>query len=189
MNVTTSCLLELLRMASFLGKCFCCAIPFLESDIMAVWTRLEREPRKPTPFFRIASEPTLKMEEQIRQIRGHIKSQIPDTINDFLETVGTTTIRILGDTRHWRLAEFHTPICVNGREFGSCKPAERWNLFPRREHIPTEALLFVLLFVLDVNNVDYIYETAHNGMTTIPVYDLRLSKSRISNSQRRNARG
>ncbi|KAJ5789140.1 uncharacterized protein N7518_006151 [Penicillium psychrosexuale] len=65
---------------------------------MAVWTRLEREPRKQTPFFRIASEPTLKMEEQIRQIRERIKSQIPGTINGFLETVGSTTIRILGDT-------------------------------------------------------------------------------------------
>lgn len=38
------------------------------------------------------------MEDQIQQIRERITSQIPGTINRFLQTVGTTPIRILGDT-------------------------------------------------------------------------------------------
>lgn len=34
-------------------------------------------------------------------------------------------------------------------------------------------------FVLDLNNTDYVYETAHNDMAPIPVYVLRLSKRKI----------
>ena len=36
-----------------------------------------------------------------------------------------------------------------------------------------------LYFVLDFNNVDYVYETAHNDLTPLPVYVLRLSKRKI----------
>ena len=35
-------------------------------------------------------------------------------------------------------------------------------------------------FVLDGNNVNYVYATAHTDTTTIPVYVLRLSRRRIS---------
>lgn len=34
-------------------------------------------------------------------------------------------------------------------------------------------------FVLDLNNADYVYETAHDDMAPIPVYVLRLSKTKI----------
>lgn len=40
-------------------------------------------------------------------------------------------------------------------------------------------------FVLDFNNVDYVYETAHNNLTPVPVYVLRLSKRRVGIFRRR----
>lgn len=33
--------------------------------------------------------------------------------------------------------------------------------------------------MVDVNNVDYVYETPHTDMATVPVYVLRLSKRKI----------
>lgn len=35
-------------------------------------------------------------------------------------------------------------------------------------------------FALDVNNLNYDYETAHTDTTLVPVYHLRLSKRKIS---------
>lgn len=40
-------------------------------------------------------------------------------------------------------------------------------------------------FVLDVNNVDYVYETAHTDTSPIHIYVLRLSKRKISINRQR----
>ncbi|CAG8932016.1 unnamed protein product [Penicillium salamii] len=121
------------------------------------------------------------MEEQIQQTREHIKSQIPDTINDFLQTVGTTAIRILGDTPNSALDV--------GDKLGSIRQFALKLEESVRATQPNAETCFLAVniypqkhsyFVFDVNNVDYVYETAHTDMTTIPVYVLRLSKRRIS---------
>lgn len=120
------------------------------------------------------------MEESKQKIREHIMGQIPETINHFLRTIDSTAIRILGDTPnsvldHRCYLESIRPIVSKVEE-------------SLREHHPDARTRFLAVdihpgnhsyFVLDLNNVDYVYETAHNDMAPIPVYVLRLSKRKI----------
>lgn len=122
------------------------------------------------------------MEDQIQQIRERITSQIPDTVNRFLKTVGTTPIRILGDTPSNVLDVGDPPGSI--RQF-VLKLEE--SVRATRSNAKTRFLAAKIFpypqkhsyFVVDVNNVDYVYETAHIDMATVPVYVLRLSKRRV----------
>lgn len=116
------------------------------------------------------------MDETQQQKREHILSHIPDLIRSILQTVNPTPIRILGDVPNRILdasdyLESIRPIvslvqdtfydvCPEGR---TCFLAVR--IQPGRH----------AYFVVDFNNNDYVYETAHNDMTPIPIYVLRLS--------------
>lgn len=120
------------------------------------------------------------MEESKQNIREHIVGQIPETINNFLRTIDLTAIRILGDIPNSILD--HTCYLESVRPIVS-KVEESL-----REHRPGAQTRFLAVdiypgnhsyFVLDLNNIDYVYETAHNDMAPIPVYVLRLSKRKI----------
>ncbi|CRG92571.1 hypothetical protein PISL3812_09633 [Talaromyces islandicus] len=94
------------------------------------------------------------MEESKLKLREHIMGQDPETINDFLRTVDSTAIRILGDTPNGILDR--TCYLESVRPIVSKVEAS-----------------------LHLNNPDYVYETAHNDISPIPVYVLRLSKRKI----------
>lgn len=104
-------------------------------------------------------------------------NQVRNTIRDFLDEVGLTPIRILGDTPTKILdpkdylksiSAFVTQVQDSVAEF---RPDIQTrflavNIYPERHSY----------FVLDLNNVHYDYETAHRNVTPIPVYVLRLSR-------------
>ncbi|KAJ5958321.1 uncharacterized protein N7479_005471 [Penicillium vulpinum] len=117
------------------------------------------------------------MEGSRQQTRESILGQIPDTIQSFLQTVDTRAIRILGDTPN--------SVLDPGDYLGSVRPFVSKVESSLRQHCPDNQTSFLAVniypghhsyFVLDLNNVHYDYETAHNDMCPIPVYVLRLSK-------------
>lgn len=120
------------------------------------------------------------MEESKQQTRERILSQIPETINNFLDTVDSTAIRILGDTPNSVLDPEEYLESV--RPFVS-KVEE--SIHQHRPDAQTRFLAFSIYpgkhsyFALDLNNVDYNYETAHIERPLIPVYVLRLSLKRV----------
>ncbi|KAK1139213.1 hypothetical protein N8T08_001208 [Aspergillus melleus] len=99
-------------------------------------------------------------------------NQIPDTISKLLDELDTQPIRILGDTP--------TSFLDPGDYLGSIGPFV-WKaecaIHACRPDLQTRFLAMNMprYFVLDVNNVDYVYETAHTDTTPIPIYVLRLS--------------
>ncbi|KAJ5563041.1 hypothetical protein N7535_002512 [Penicillium sp. DV-2018c] len=118
--------------------------------------------------------------ESKQKIREHIMGQIPETIIGFLRTFDSSAARILGDTPNSVLddtcyLESIRPIVSEVEE----------SLLEYRPDAQTRFLAVDIhpgnhsYFVLDLNNVDYDYETAHNDMAPIPVYLLRLSKRKI----------
>jgi hypothetical protein len=103
--------------------------------------------------------------------------QIPDTINDFLQTVDSTAIRILGDV--------HNSILDSKDYLRSIRPLVSKVEGSLREYHPDSQTCFLVVniypgrhsyFVLDLNHLDYVYEAAHNDFTPISVYVLCLSK-------------
>ncbi|QKX63326.1 uncharacterized protein TRUGW13939_10496 [Talaromyces rugulosus] len=118
------------------------------------------------------------MEDSKQQIREHIMDQIPDTIKNFLQTVDPAAIRILGDTPN---------SVLDSRDYlGSIRPFVSAVERSLRQHRLDNQTSFLAVsiypgrhsyFVLDLNNSDYVYETAHNDMNPISVYVLRLSRN------------
>lgn len=126
------------------------------------------------------------MEESMQNIREHIMGQIPETINNFVRAIGSTAIRILGDTPN--------SVLDQNCYLDSIRPIVSKVEESLREYRPDAQARFLAVdiypgkhsyFVLDFNNVDYVYETAHNFSTPVPVYVLRLSKRRIGIFRRR----
>jgi hypothetical protein len=118
------------------------------------------------------------MVESKQQARERIMGEVPDLIRKLLETVqDSTAMRILGDTPN--------SILDSEDYLGSIRPFVSKVEESLREHCPGSQTTFLAAtiypgrhsyFVLDLNNVDYNYETAHHDKTHIPVYVLRLSK-------------
>ncbi|KAL1974660.1 hypothetical protein VTN31DRAFT_4864 [Thermomyces dupontii] len=116
-------------------------------------------------------------EESKRKIRDSIIGQIPDLITSLLDTIGSAATRILGDTPN--------SLLDPSDYLGSIRPFVsriEESLHDLRPDIQTRFLALNVYpgkhayFVLDVNNVDYDYETAHSNLAPIPVYVLRLSR-------------
>ncbi|PYI13209.1 hypothetical protein BO99DRAFT_477879 [Aspergillus violaceofuscus CBS 115571] len=80
------------------------------------------------------------------ETRSLIASQIQHTMDQFFQTTTPTRFRLVGDT----------PTAILDSED---------YLLSRHSY-----------FVVDVNNVDYDYETAHEVTTSIPVYVIGLSR-------------
>ncbi|KGO67137.1 hypothetical protein PITC_020430 [Penicillium italicum] len=116
------------------------------------------------------------MNDYKQQSREHIMSQIPNTIQNFLQTFDSTAIRILGDTPNSILDS--EDYLGSIRVFVSTVESA---LRRFRPDIQTKFLAVNIYpgrhsyFVLDLNNVGYNYETAHDDMRPISVYVLRLS--------------
>ncbi|GLA55911.1 hypothetical protein CBS76997_11395 [Aspergillus niger] len=114
------------------------------------------------------------MEEQMRIM---IMDQIHDTMRKFLNEADSAPIRILGDTPTKILdskdylksiSAFVEKVQESVRE---CRRNVQTrflavNIYPGRHSY----------FVLDLNNIHYNYDTAHNDVDPIPVYVLRLSR-------------
>ncbi|KAL6230633.1 hypothetical protein BDW75DRAFT_248527 [Aspergillus navahoensis] len=119
------------------------------------------------------------------ETRGLIISQIKSTIDQFFRQAIPTRFRLVGDTPTAILDsdDYLTsifPFVTKAQEsVNDCRP-----------DVETRFLALRILsrhsyFVLDVNNFDYNYETAHEVTTSIPVYVLRLSKNvKISRNPR-----
>ncbi|KAE8152371.1 hypothetical protein BDV25DRAFT_151225 [Aspergillus avenaceus] len=114
------------------------------------------------------------MEEQTRKM---IMDQIHDTVRHFLSEAVSTPIRILGDTptKIVESKDYLKSISVFVEKVQEsvqeCCPNAQTrflavNVYPERHSY----------FVLGLNNTHYDYETAHNDVTSIPVYVLRLSR-------------
>lgn len=137
---------------------------------------------------------TSEMEDSSKHFRDHIKSQIPQTISTFLSTTfdkaNSGAIRILGDTPTSILTADNPVGCI-------CEFAHEVETAIRKTSsrqsgggaIQTRFLAVTIYpttktkhsyFVVDLNNTEYDYETAHNDLRKIPVYVLRLSKRKIS---------
>jgi hypothetical protein len=116
------------------------------------------------PEFTSSFSPLLfTIEESIHLMREHILDQIPETINNPLCTINSTPIRILGDTPNSILDHRHY--------LESIRPFVAKVEESPRNHQPDAQTRFLALdihpgnhsyFVLDINNVDYVYETAHH---------------------------
>ncbi|KAB8254096.1 hypothetical protein BDV32DRAFT_143205 [Aspergillus pseudonomiae] len=91
------------------------------------------------------------MNGSTQEIREYIIRQIRVVLSKFLQdvNVGSATIRILGDTPTNNTTLFIATTIYRGKHS---------------------------YFVLNLNNNDYNYETAHECKTIVPVYVLRLSK-------------
>lgn len=104
-----------------------------------------------------------------------IMNQIPVVIKEFLKG-NPTPIRILGDVPNYVLdssnylksirpivSKVQQSVCENRPYAQTCFVAV--NIHPGRHSY----------FVLDIDNFEYNYETAHNDTSQIPVYVFRLS--------------
>ena len=116
------------------------------------------------------------------EFRIPIIEQIPQVIKHFLNEYDPSNpippTRILGDTPNRIIdqsdfmASVNTIIEETKKAILTCRPDSevRWltmTKFGGRHSF----------FVLDLNNLEYDYESAHNCLTEIPVYILRLSKA------------
>lgn len=117
------------------------------------------------------------MDDSTQRIREHIIRQIRVVLSEVPPNVGSNTIRILGDTPNSILdpEDYLESIRPFISETEQCL----------QEYHPDNKTRFVAVkicrgnhsyFILDLNNTDYNYETAHECKTLIPVYVLRLSK-------------
>ncbi|MEU5145557.1 hypothetical protein, partial [Streptomyces sp. NPDC021139] len=127
---------------------------------------------------------SLEMEEEKRIDRNHIISQIPETINSFLETAGSGAIRILGDIPNSVLTTDDKLGCISQfaleleNSIHTSRPSAQTRFLAVNIYPPAKTKHSY--FVVDLNNVDYVYATAHNDKRPIPVYVLRLSRRKIS---------
>lgn len=108
--------------------------------------------------------------------RGLIISQIQSTMEQFFRNPIPTRFRLFSDTPTAILdsddyLKSILPFVTKAQEsVNNCRPNAETRFLAvritsRHSH-----------FVVDVNNFDYNYETAHEVTTSIPVYVLRLSK-------------
>ena len=118
-----------------------------------------------------------RREQHRQETRALIMGQIRNTVKDFVETIGSTPIRLLGDTPTKILDSdnYSESIGEVARKvqdsISECRPDMHTrflaaNIFPGRHSY----------FVVDINNTDYDYETAHEVASPIPVYVFRLSR-------------
>lgn len=117
------------------------------------------------------------MDNSTQKIREHIICQIRVVLSEFLQDGGSGMIRILGDTPN--------SILDPGDYLESIRPfASEVQDYLQKYH-PDNKTRFLAAkicrgkhsyFIVDLNNTDYNYETAHECRTLIPVYVLRLSK-------------
>lgn len=149
-------------------------------------TRFQNVLRKRGNFFSapIPMASSLEMEEGNKNVRDNIMSQIPKTINSFLETAGSGAIRILGDTPNSVLTTDDKVGCISQfaveleSSVHTSRPSAQTRFLAVNIYPPAKTKHSY--FVVDLNNIDYVYATAHNDMRPIPVYVLRLSKRKIS---------
>lgn len=118
------------------------------------------------------------MEDSKQQIREHIMTQIPRVMLEFLQKLQSDgAIRILGDVPNSALSpeEYLESINPFVLKVQRCLQEYRKenktyfiavNIYPGKHSY----------FVVDLNNVNYDYNTAHKCKTPVPVYVLRLSK-------------
>ncbi|RAK85988.1 hypothetical protein BO79DRAFT_289501 [Aspergillus costaricaensis CBS 115574] len=117
------------------------------------------------------------MDDSTKQLRERILRQIRVVLSQLPPDVGSGTIRILGDTPN---------SILDPEDFlGSIRPFVTETEESLRKFHPGNETRFVAAkicrgkhsyFILDLNNSNYNYETAHECKTLIPVYVLRLSK-------------
>ena len=118
------------------------------------------------------------MGDSKQQIREHIMTQIPHIMLQFLQELHSEdAVRILGDVPNSVLdpKDYLESIHPFASKVQHCL----------REYRPDYETRFVAVnvypgkhsyFVVDLNNVGYNYNTAHECKTPVPVYILRLSK-------------
>ena len=117
------------------------------------------------------------MDDSTQRIREHIIRQIRVVLSEVPPNVGSNTIRILGDTPNSILnpEDYLESIRPFALEVQDCLDEYHTNnttrfvavaIYPGKHSY----------FVVDLNNTDYDYQTAHECKTLIPVYVLRLSK-------------
>lgn len=119
------------------------------------------------------------MDDSIHQIRNHILGQIREVLFELPEEDVTGTMRILGVTSNRVLDP--NDYLESIRPFA----LEVQDGLRARHGSNTTRLLAVTIhpdkhsyFVVDLNNADYDYQTAHECKTLVPVYVLRLSSKR-----------
>ncbi|GKZ28679.1 hypothetical protein AbraIFM66950_011115 [Aspergillus brasiliensis] len=117
------------------------------------------------------------MDDSTHQIRERIIRQIRAVLSEFPPDVGSSTIRILGDTPNSILdpQDYLKSIRPFVSETEECLK----KIHPDNETRFVAAKIYRgkhSYFIVDVNNTEYDYETAHDCKTVIPVYVLRLSK-------------
>lgn len=119
------------------------------------------------------------MDDSIQQIRNRILGQIREVLFELPEDDVTGTMRILGVTRNRILdpndyLESIRPFALEVQD----------SLHARHGNNTTRLLAITIhpdkhsYFVVDLNNADYDYQTAHECQTMLPVYVLRLSSKR-----------
>lgn len=118
------------------------------------------------------------MGDSKQQIREHIMTQIPHIMLQFLQELHSEdAVRILGDVPNSVLdpKDYLESIHPFAAKVQHCL----------REYRPDYETRFVAVnvypgkhsyFVVDLNNVGYNYNTAHECKTPVPAYILRLSK-------------
>ena len=120
---------------------------------------------------------TLTMEDSTQQVRDHIIRQIRVVLFEFLRDVGSGTMRILGDTPNSILDP--EDYLESIRPFASTVQKCLHEYYIQNETCFVAVNIYRgkhSYFVVDLNNTGYNYHTAHECITLIPVYVLRLSK-------------
>lgn len=118
----------------------------------------------------------LTMEDSKQRLRDHLIGHIPDIIKSLLQEVGSTPIRILGDTPNKAL---------DSEDYlDSIRPFVSKVEDSLRQHRPDCPTCFLAVaiypgrhsyFVVDFNNTRYDYDTAQHDKSLVPAYVLRLS--------------
>ncbi|KAJ5571705.1 hypothetical protein N7535_005365 [Penicillium sp. DV-2018c] len=119
------------------------------------------------------------MDDSIQQFRNRILDQIREVLFELPEYEVTGTMRILGDTSN--------RILDPNNYLESIRPyalAVKDSLCARHRNNTTRLLAVTIhpdkhsYFVVDLNNANYDYQTAHECKSLVPVYVLRLSSKR-----------
>lgn len=130
------------------------------------------------------------MDDSTQQSRDHIMRQIQGVLFEFLRDNGSGTMRILGDTPNSILdpKDYLESIRPFASKVQDCL----------HEYHANNETRFVAVniyrgkhsyFVVDLNNTDYNYQTAHECKTLIPVFILRLSKRKPTIFRKRELDG
>ncbi|KAJ5796901.1 uncharacterized protein N7518_005441 [Penicillium psychrosexuale] len=130
------------------------------------------------------------MDDSTQHVRSHVIGQIREILFDLPPDVVTGTMRILGDTPNSILDPNNYLESI--RPFAS-EVQDGLHQYNRNN---TTRFLAVTIypgkhsyFVVDLNNTDYDYQTAHECKTPVPVYVLRLSKRKPTIFRKRELDG